>query len=175
VSCDRSHVSACTDPTPALALVRVCSSFRITGVLVGLGRLDPDVPPADAFTRFASSGSGSALRFIALASSPATARTHRSNRPNRELRASTSRPARWNACAPSSASLEVFVPSAHVSRVALRCSKAAGSRTVPLRRFRRPCGFSLIARSMRCSSNWRTCGVGRSVFRHSHPRRERRG
>jgi len=61
VSCDRSHVSACTDPTPALALVRVCSSFRITGVLVGLGRLDPDVPPADAFTRFASSGNVSAV------------------------------------------------------------------------------------------------------------------
>jgi len=43
------------------ALARVCKSIRIAPGLVGLGRFDSDVSPADAFTRFASSGNVSAL------------------------------------------------------------------------------------------------------------------
>jgi len=106
------------------------------------------------------------LRFIALTFSPATARTHRSNRPNRELRATTSRPAdgthaRHRTPLLRFSSLQ-HIPAASRSRVRKQPAFEQSRFGVP-----HPCGFSLIARSMRCSSNWRTCGVGRSVFDYS--------
>jgi len=67
----------------------------------------------------------------------------------------------------SSASLEVSFPTAHSSRVArFICPKAASLRTRPASAFLRftPLRVFAVTRSKRCGSNWRTCGVGRSIL-----------
>ena len=116
----------------------------------------------------------------ASASSSATARPRRSNRPARALRTTplVTRSARPRPSGPrSGASLEVWSPTALVSRVAL-VSVAASHRTIPLRRFAarpssvlrssqggaRPCGFSRFSRDYgRRRSSWRTFEMGRSI------------
>lgn len=110
----------------------------------------------------------------ASASSPATARPHRSNRPVQALRANPlgclvafTRPARPRLFVrKSGASLEVWSPSAQISRAA-RCPAAVGRRTVPLRRLHPPAR----ARCTDCSE----AALALAVFRFVRAARGHRG
>lgn len=119
-------------------------------------------------------------------SSPATARSHRSNRRAQALRANPSRPARSAPSWPERAPLLRFGPLQH-SSAASRCpgrrpaslgrSRFGVSRCRARARVReprpaalRPCGFTLLtgSRQWQCFG-WRAFGMGRSIVPQTCP------